>query len=291
MDTQKPVVIMTDSTCDLPRELIVQYHLQVIPLYVVMGDNSYQDGVEMDTARLLAWSDANKTVPKTACISQADFIAAFRPYVEAGKSIVYIGLSSELSATLQNARLAAQEFPEGEIAVVDSRNLSSGLGLLAMEASEAAQRGLSAKEVADYVECLVPRLRVSFVISTLTNLYRGGRCTAVQLLGSNVLHINPEIIVTNGGMTTRRKYRGSLAKSLRQYCKDQLKDVEQMESKRILVTYSPMDDAIYKECTQMVRDTGHFETVLNAQSGCVISSHCGAGSLGLIYLVKEGATI
>ena len=278
------VKIVTDSTNDLTPELLSKYDISVIPLYTVLDETSYRDGVDIDCGRLLDWCNSHKTTPKTAAVSVVDFTQFFAPYIQEGRDIVYIGISSEMSSTVQNARLAAQEFEPGQVEVVDSLNLSTGIGYLVLEAAEMAQQGKSARQVREAVEAMVPKINVSFVIDTLTFLYRGGRCSALQYLGANMLSLKPEIIVREGKMTTRRKYRGSIAKALGRYRQDHLAEGQSMDPKRIIITHSPMDAELVAQVRKQVEDAGYFREVLTTQAGCVITSHCGANTLGVIYM-------
>lgn len=178
------VKIIADSTCDLSRELLERYDVAVVPLYVTLGDQSYRDGVDMTVDQLFAHCDSTHEVPKTAASSVSDFIEAFRPFCEAGQDIVFLGISSHFSVQIQNALLAAQEFPERTIRCVDSQNLSTGIGLLVIEAAERAQAGMGANEIADAVEALRPKVNAGFVLDTLTYLRRGGRCSGLAALGA-----------------------------------------------------------------------------------------------------------
>jgi DegV family protein with EDD domain len=282
----KSVKIVTDSTNDLTEELLKRYDVDVIPLYAVLEEKSYRDGVDIDTLKLLAWCDANKSTPKTAAAAEIDFLNLFKLYVGQGREIVYIGISSEISSTVQNARLAAREFPDGKIEVVDSRNLSTGIGYLVLEAAAMAEQGMNAQEIRVALEQMIPRINVSFVINTLTYLYRGGRCTALQFLGANMLSLKPEIIVQDGKMTTRRKYRGSLVKALEHYVKDHMAEINTIDPRRILVTHSPMDKNLVDQICEQIRELGYFKEVLPTEAGCVICSHCGGNTLGVIYMNK-----
>lgn len=278
------VKIVTDSTNDLTPELLSKYDISVIPLYTVLDEESYRDGVDIDCERLLAWCNNHKTTPKTAAVSVVDFTRFFSPFIQQGQAVVYIGISSEISSTVQNARLAAQEFAPGQVEVVDSLNLSTGIGYLALEAAELARQGKSAGEIREAVEAMVPKMNVSFVIDTLTFLYRGGRCSALQYLGANMLSLKPEIIVREGKMTTRRKYRGSIAKALGRYTQDHLAEGQAMDPRRIIITHSPMEADLVAQVRKQVEETGYFDEVLTTQAGCVITSHCGANTLGVIYM-------
>ena len=280
-----PVKIVTDSTSDLSQELLDQYQIEMIPLYTVLEDSSYRDRIDINSQELLNWCTTHKTTPKTSAASVGDFMEVFAKYVNEGVDVIYIGISSELSSTNQNARLAAQEFEEGKVSVIDSRNLSTGIGYLVLEAAKMAGEGIAAKEICQTIETMVPKMNVSFVIDTLTFLYRGGRCSALQYLGANMLSLKPEIIVRDGKMTTRKKYRGNISKAVGKYVGDHLAEGNAMDPRRIIVTYSSMDDmAVVDKVVEQVKAVGYFKEVLTCTAGCVITSHCGGNTLGVIYM-------
>ncbi len=278
------VKIVTDSTSDLTPELLLENDISVMPLHTVLGDESYRDGVDIDCARLIDWCNSHKTTPKTAAVSAVEFTQFFASFIQDGRDVVYIGISSELSSTVQNARLAAQEFEDGRVEVVDSLNLSTGIGYLVLEAAKLAKQGMTAQQIRKSIEAMVPKINVSFVIDTLTFLYRGGRCSALQYLGANMLSLKPEIIVREGKMTTRRKYRGSIGKTLIRYTQDHLAEGNAIDPRRLIITHSPMDPELVAQIRKQVEETGYFDEVLTTQAGCVITSHCGANTLGVIYM-------
>lgn len=280
------VKIFTDSTNDLSKEILDKYDIDVVPLYAVMGEVSRKDGVEVNTQELLAWSDANKTTPKTSAVAVQDYIDAFTPYIETGRDIVYIGLSSAMSSTVQNAHLAASEFDDGRVEIVDSQNLSSGIGYLVLEGAIMAVEGKTAAEIRDALNEMVPKISVSFIIDTLVYLHRGGRCSTLQFLGANMLSLKPEIIVKDGKMTTNRKYRGTLSRALERYIKDHLAEGESIDPRRIFITHSPMAPELVQSVREQVEAAGYFKEVIETDAGCVITSHCGPNCLGVIYLTR-----
>ena len=277
------VKIFTDSTADLSSELVEKYDIEVVPLYVLIGENSYLDGIEMTTEELYRQINERQIMPKTAAPSTGDFYEKFAPWVQAGYDVVYVGLSSHLSGTFQAARLAAEEFAEGRVWVLDSLNLSTGIGLLVLKAAELAWQGKSAAEISSSISELIPRVRVSFVIDTLQYLHMGGRCTSIQLLASNVLKIRPQIIVKDGGMITGAKFRGKRASCLEQFYKEVVGDGSKINRERAFVTHSGCSEAELLDYTNRLKGIGVSE-VLTSQAGSVISSHCGPGNIGIIYI-------
>ncbi|MEF2966858.1 DegV family protein [Paenibacillus sp. M1] len=276
------IKIFADSTCDLPTAWIQQYDIGIVPLYVTFGDTNYRDGLDLETPLLYKKVDETGKLPKTAAPSPSDFMQAFSPFVAEGRDILYISLSSELSSTYQNALIAAEEFPEGRVTVFDSLNLSTGIGLQVMKAVRAAGEGKTVKEVVSLLEAVRPQVETEFVIDSLDYLYKGGRCSGMQNLVGSLLRIRPVIKVIDGKMTPAYKIRGSREKALDQLLNNALSRVSEMDNDLIFVTHSLADeDAVRLE--QALREKTGAREVAVSNAGCVISSHCGAKTIGILY--------
>ncbi len=196
------VKIISDSTCDLSAELVAQYDIDILPLHILLGDEEFEDGKTITPDEIYSWSDEHKTTPKTSAPSLAETIELFRPYVEEGCEIVCFSISNSMSTSgnVMRLALAGELEAENRITVIDSANLSTGIGLLVIEAAIMAKNGHSASEIASVMETLKPNVRASFVVDTLTYLYRGGRCNAVAAMAGGVLKLHPKIVVENGAM-------------------------------------------------------------------------------------------
>ncbi|MWV44070.1 DegV family EDD domain-containing protein [Paenibacillus sp. HJL G12] len=280
------VKIFADSTCDLPRAWLSENDIGLIPLYVTFGDQTYKDGVDITTPQLYAKVNETGRLPKTAAPSPADFIQAFAPSIEEGRNIVYISLSSELSSTHQNALIAAEEFPEGKVTVIDSLNLSTGIGLQVMKAVKAADEGKSPREIADLIEKVKPLVETEFVIDSLDYLYKGGRCSGMQNLVGSLLKIRPVIKVVGGKMTPAYKVRGKREKALEQMLHNALDKRDQMDNDLIFVTHSLAEEDA-KELKRVLEEKTGAREVAISDAGCVISSHCGAKTIGILYVKKQ----
>ncbi|UHA72812.1 DegV family protein [Paenibacillus sp. 481] len=283
------IKIFSDSTCDLPKDLIDQYDISIIPLYVTFGETAYRDGVEMTTERMYKLVDEQGSLPKTAAPSPADFMAAFEPFVREGRDILYIGLSSELSSTQQNAKLAAdmlQESYTANISVFDSLNLATGIGLQVMKAVRAAEAGQTVDQIVHMLEAVRPQVETEFIIDTLDYLYKGGRCSGLTNLLGSLLKIRPSIKVVNGKMTPANKTRGKREKALESLLNNALQHADEMDGDMIFVTHSMCyEDAVNIRAELLARtNTQH---VYISDTGCVISSHCGAKTLGIVYAKKS----
>lgn len=282
----RKVKIITDSTNDLTRGILDNYGTTIVPLFVDFGEESYKDGVDLTPERLFELAEEKNILPKTAAPSPYDFAGYYRQYLDSGYDIVVITISSKISATYQNALLAAEEFPKDRIWVTDSLNLSTGIGLLVMLAGEYAQKGLSAGEIAAKLQDIIPRVRVSFIVDTLEYLYKGGRCNSLQNMVGSVLKIRPVIGVADGRIIVQDKVRGDKKKALHKILDRISQTKEKIDFSRVFITYSlgGEEEAAYlKDCLQKAVPA---EEILLTQAGCVISSHCGQKTIGIIYAEK-----
>ncbi|MNJ44458.1 DegV family protein [Paenibacillus bouchesdurhonensis] len=278
----RTIKIFADSTCDLPAAWIKDYGIGIVPLYVTFEDEMFKDGVDLTTPQLYSKVAKSGRLPKTAAPSPADFIQAFTPAIEQGQQILYISLSSELSSTYQNALIAAEEFEEGQVTVFDSLNLSTGIGLLVMKAVRAASEGQSTAEIVALLEKTRPEVETEFVIDSLDYLYKGGRCSGMQNLVGSLLKIRPVIKVIDGKMTPVSKIRGSREKVLEQLLNNALAKIDDMDNDIIFITHSLADeDAVHLQ--RILQSKTRAREVAISDAGCVISSHCGAKTIGILY--------
>ena len=281
------VKIISDSTCDLSPELLARYEIDILPLHILLGDQEFEDGKNITPDQIYAWSDANKTTPKTSAPAMADAIELFRPYVTAGREIVCFSISSSMSTSGNVMRLAAEELgASGQITVIDSANLSTGIGLLVVEAAIMAKKNRTASEIVSEIEKLKPNVRARFVVDTLTYLYRGGRCNAVAAMAGGVLKLHPKIVVEDGAMNASKKYRGKIASVILSYVKDMEKDLKNARQERVFITHSGCDREIVETVRTYLKNLGIFEEILETRAGGVVSSHCGPGTLGVLYISK-----
>ncbi len=282
----KQVIITADSTCDLSEELKARFHVTTNPLHVVLDGKSYNDGVDLVPDDIYRVYDEQKVLPKTAAINAAEFIDFFTPLLEKGYEIVHINLGSGLSVTHTNCRMAAAEL-DG-VYVIDSCNLSTGSGLLVLEAAERAAAGMPAEQIAREVQELVSKVSASFVLDTLEFLHKGGRCSALAMMGANLLQLKPciEVDNTSGKMGVGKKYRGSLDKCLQQYVQDKLQGRTDIDTKRVFITHSGISEERIAMVKAEVEKYQNFDEILITRAGCTISSHCGPNTLGVLFLTK-----
>ncbi|MBE5907858.1 MAG: DegV family protein [Lachnospiraceae bacterium] len=277
--------ILSDSTCDLSPELVERYGIGIIPLYVHLGNKEYRDGVDIDPLQIFDWSDANGTTPKTAAPSvgdMEDFLDA-----ESGDEYIVFTISSSMSASFNNARLAGVDLDmEERVHVIDSANLSTGIGLQVLYAAELAAEGKSAAEIVAAVEAIKPRVRASFVIDTLVYLHRGGRCSGLAALLGSALKLHPRIAVADGAMHPEQKYRGRDTKYVMDYVKDMEADLLAANPKRVFITHSHCNPEVVAQVRSYLEGLHHFDETLETYAGSVVSSHCGPGTLGVLFIAE-----
>ena len=279
------IIISSDSTCDLSAELRERYNVSIVPLGVTLGDKTYFDGVDVTPDDIYAHHDKTGELPKTTAANVGDCIDYFKPFADAGKTVIHLALSAEFSSTYNNACLAASEFEN--IYVVDSRNLSTGNGLLVIAAAEMAQNGMEATEIVEKLNQMAACVDASFVIDKLDYLHKGGRCSALAMLGANVLKLKPCIEVKNGKMGVGKKYRGKYGSVLKEYVAERLADIDNIDLDRVFVTHAGVDMEIVNAVVEQVKQTAPFKEVFITRAGCTISSHCGADTLGVLFVRKS----
>lgn len=281
------VKIISDSTCDLSLELIKRYDIDIISLHILLGEDEYKDGKNITPEEIFTWSDEHKTTPKTSAPSLTDAMEIIRPYVEQKREVICFSISGSMSTSGNVMRLAAEELEASDlVTVIDSANLSTGIGLLVIEAAVMAQAGKNAAEISEAIEILKPKVRASFVVDTLTYLYRGGRCNAVAAMAGSVLKLHPKIVVENGAMDASKKYRGKLHSVVMAYVRDMEDELKKARPERVFITHSGCDRKIVEDVQSYLQSLGVFDEILETRAGGVVSSHCGPGTLGVLFIAK-----
>ena len=281
------VRIVADSTCDLSPELRERYDIQVIPLCIIMDDKSYFDMLDVTPEEIFAWADANKTTPKTAAASIESAIEFLKPFKEAGEDVIFIGISEDMSTTCNVLRLAASELEYERVFVINSMNLSTGIGLQVLRAADMAAEGKSAEEIVEAIREARELVRASFVVDKLTYLARGGRCTQATALLANTLQLKPKIEVKHGKMGVGQKYRGKYNKVIKKYVEEMEESLLSADKKRVFVTHTDMDQEIVEDIKDYLKSLNYFDEIHETIAGGVISSHCGRGTLGVLFYAKE----
>ena len=285
MENRK-VKIIADSTCDLSPEQIAENNISIIPLCIVLEDKSYFDLEEITPDEIYQWADENKKTPKTAAISIEHAVKLIQTFRKENEDIIFIGISEGMSTTCNVMRLASQMMEEGRVFVIDSMNLSTGIGLQVLKAAQMAREGRTAEEIVKEIEAARGRVRASFVVDTLTYLARGGRCSGVTALLASALKLHPRINVVNGNMEVGTKYRGSLSRAMKQYLEDLKDELLQAEEEIVFITHSGIDEEILAQVKEYLEGLDYFKEIVITRAGGVNSSHCGPGTLGVLFYVK-----
>lgn len=248
MEIGQKVKIISDSTCDLSQELTAKYDIDILPLHILLGENEFRDGKDTTPDRIFAWADANKATPKTSAPSLEDAKVLLQPYVAAGREVICFSISGSMSTSGNVMRLAAEEL--------------------------------------DAVRKLIPKVRASFVVDTLVYLWRGGRCNAVAALAGSALRLHPKIVVENGAMRATKKYRGKIDNVIMAYVKDMEADLKAARPERVFITHSGCSREVVGEVRSYLKELNVFCEILETRAGGVISSHCGPGTLGVLFIAK-----
>lgn len=278
------IKIISDSTCDLSPELIRQHDITITPLIVMKNGEEFHDGVTITPREIFAHVASGGCLCSTAARSVGFYEDIFRTYAKQYDGVLQITISSDFSSSFQNASLAASEFEN--VRVVDSRNLSTGQGLVVLKACELAKTVSSMDELKRELDAYTSRIEASFVVDKLDYLVKGGRCSSAAALGANLLNLKPCIEVRDGKMIVGKKYRGNFAKCLSNYVKDRLEGREDIEEGTVFVTYTQVSQEAHDAVLEAVHTYGHFETIYETIAGCTISCHCGPGTLGILFVRK-----
>lgn len=282
------VKIISDSTCDLSKELLEKYEVSILPLHILLGEKEYEDGCDLSPDEIYLWSDKNRTTPKTSAPALDRAMDLLRPYVEAGREVLCFSISESMSTSANVMRLAAEELEAGHlVTVIDSANLSTGIGLLVIEAAVMAQEGKSAGEISERIEELRPLVRASFVVDTLTYLHRGGRCSGLAAMAGGALKLHPKIVVEEGKMIPSKKYRGKMDKVLMAYVRDMEGELKNAKKERVFITHSGCSPEMIEDIRKYLKSLQVFDEILVTRAGGVISSHCGPGTLGVLFIAEK----
>lgn len=284
----KKIFLSADSSVDIGPELAERYHVAFTPLSVYMGDTVGIDGVSIFPDDVYENWYKTHTLPRTAAVNPEEYLRLFQPHVDAGEAVIHISLGSGLSSCHQNARIAAEQLG-GEVYVIDSKSLSTGSGLLVCEAGERIASGMEASKIYEEVSALADKTSASFVIDKLDFLHAGGRCSSMAQLSAGILGLHPSIFVVNdrgGSMTVGKKYVGKLGKCVTKYIEQQLAGRDDLVYDRVFVTHSGIDESILADAKAQVLALQPFKELFVTRASCTISSHCGPGTIGVLFIHK-----
>ena len=281
------IKIVSDSTCDLSKELVEKYDIQIASLHIVLGEKEYLDGVEITPDEIYAWADANEDTPKTSAIGFEDAMGIMKPLADTEDEMIIFTISGKMSTTANVFRMAAEELElEDKVTIIDSENLSTGIGLLILKAADLVQEGKSRTEIVQTIDALKGKVQASFVVDTLTYLHRGGRCSSVAALAGGVLKLHPKIVVAEGSMSADKKYRGKMDRVIMDYVTDMEERIKAADATRVFITHSGCEQETIDKVYTYLEELNYFDEILITRAGGVISSHCGPGTLGVLYIEK-----
>ena len=279
--------IVADSTCDLSQELIEKYNIQIAPLHIVLGEKEFKDGEEISPDEIYDWADEHEDTPKTSAIGFEDVMEIMKPIVDSKDEMIVFTISGKMSTTVNVFRMVAEELEvEDRVTIIDSENLSTGTGLMVIKAAAMVHEGKNRVEICQAVEEMKKKVKASFVVDTLTYLHRGGRCNSVAALVGGVLKLHPRIVVADGSMSADKKYRGKMEKVILDYVKDMEASMLEADKERVFLTHSGCDQEIIDKVYSYLKELNYFGEILVTRAGGVISSHCGPGTLGVLYVGK-----
>ena len=282
------VKIISDSTCDLSQELIKENDIEIIPLLVTFNEDTFQDGVDIDAKKIYEEVAKRNILPKTSAVSAMALEEAFRKWVDQGYEVIYTGISSKMSSTYNNAVLAANEIGDDKVFVVDSKNLSTGIGLTVLKACRDRDKGLSAKEIVENMKYNIDRVKAQFAIERMDYLHKGGRCSGIARFAATLLRIKPIIFVRDGSMTVGKKPLGKIKVALDVMLKmlEEDKNNNNVDPEFIFVTDAIAPESreyLIPKVKEMFPNTNVYSTI----AGGVIASHCGPGTIGILYICKN----
>ena len=278
------IKIISDSTCDLNQELLNRYDISLVPLSVIMDGKDYKDGVTITPAEIFAHVAAGGDLCSTSAVSIGEYVEVFEKYSAEYDGIIHINIGSGFSTCYQSACLAAEDFPN--VRVIDSRNLSTGQGLVVLKACEMAADCTNLDELADQLRSFTDKVEASFLVDRLDYLVKGGRCSSAAALGANLLNLKPCIEVKDGKMTVVKKYRGNYVKCLSSYTRERLADRDDIDRTHLFITQTQVSEDCYQGVLDAVAAHGGFRNVYETVAGCTVSCHCGPGTLGVIFVRK-----
>ena len=285
------VIVITDSTCDLSNEIIESRNIVCVPLHVAFPSEKevdYLDGIDLTAEQIYEKVEQLNETPKTGARNIGEFASDFQAYIEQGYDIIYTGIGSGLSSTYDNAVQASKLFPEGRIEIIDSQTLSTGIGLLVLKMCDLRDEGLGLKEIAEKIKEIVPKLSVKFCIDKLDYLYKGGRCSGLTKFLGSTLKLHPIAKTTDNKLTVAKITIGKYQKAIDAQIKELKADLDanRVDLSRIFITDSGRMDGLDEYFASEVAKLVDPSIIIRTRAGCVVSSHCGPKTIGILYILK-----
>lgn len=281
----KKYVITAETTCDLSEEIIKARGFKLIPITVILGDEQFKDGEDITSDDLFAYVEKTGKLPKTAALSVGEYEDFFNEVKKDCEAIIHFSISSKASSTIENAKKAAESV--GNVFVVDTKALSTGEALLMLKADDMLSEGEDVKTAVEKITALADKVQTSFVLDTLDNMHKGGRCSSAALVGSKLLKIHPYLYENDGALSVKKKYMGNLARSLSGYVADLAAEYPAYDKRRVFITHSPCDGRAEVELViEKVRQSFSFDEIIETQAGATVSTHCGKNTIGVLFIAE-----
>ena len=280
------IKLVVDSTLDLSEELYKKYDMDIISLNVNFGADNFKDGVTLTRDELYERVKKDKALPSTGAASPLDYEQAFRKWLDQGYEIISVGIGSTLSTAFQSATIAKQTIGSDKIHLIDSKNLSSASGLLALKAGKMIEEGKSAKEIAETLEKDVPNVVAQFSVETLDYLHKGGRCSGTAKVIGHLFHVHPHILVKDGKLIVYKKPRGTMQMAINGQVEELKHALPNVQMDNIMITDSGVTKEIRDYFVKEVSKIVDPKVIRTTPAGCVIASHCGPGTIGLLFIKK-----
>lgn len=276
------IKITSDSTLDL-GSLFAERGIKTLPLAVILGNTSYEDGISISPDDIYKFVDENKILPKTAARSVEEHKEFFKSVLSEGDSLIHFTISGGISITAQNAMEAAKDFDN--VYVIDGRSLSSGTGLLALYAADLRDSGkYTAKQIYEMVSARIPYVQASFYVETMTYLYKGGRCSGLASFFATALKIKPSLLLKDGKIVVGKKFRGATKVVAEKYVENIFEMYKNPDLKRIFITHTSANPEIVAMVRDLIKQHYEFAEVIETIASATITSHCGKGTLGILFI-------
>lgn len=279
------IKITADSSIDLPKEVIKDKNISILPFNILLNDKECLDGVNLTSEEIINEYNKTKNLPKTSSISEYTYQEFFKSFVEQGYKVIHFSISSKVSSTFNNALRASKEF-NNDVQIIDTQSLSGGVGIACLYACDLIENGLNFEDIVQKCTEKVKTIQTSFVIENLAFLHKGGRCSSLQLLGANLLKIRPCIEIHDGVMLMMRKYRGVYSKVCENYVLDTLRLSNDIDLNYCVIAHTPIDEKILMNAKEQLTNFG-FKNVLTVKTGATVTSHCGENTIGIMFFNGE----
>lgn len=276
--------ITSDSTCDL-GSLVKEHDIGILPLQVNLDADAYRDGVDITPQDIFDFVKKTNILPKTSAPSVGEYEEFFAEQLKENDEVIHFNISAKSSGSHHFAKTASESFG-GKVKVIDSMALSSGQGLLVMKAVDLVKAGKTSDEIVEAIEVLRNKTVTSFVPDQLNYLYKGGRCSGMTMFVANALKIHPKIVMVEGQLQQGGKYRGNMDRCISRYIEELKASYPNYDKTRCFITHSTADAELVEIAKAKVKELFAFDEIIETVAGSIITSHCGKGTLGVLFIAE-----